>query len=132
MQRHVRTLRSRSCKRKNLSTLDFSGRCLSLKKVDSQTRVNNVYYRTTLRDQYYEKAIDLYYREGYSVRRIAQIIPVSKSGIARWIANFAEDNPHKAPIMKKRFIQPAPQIEQGPRTDLPEDVKALQDEVLLH
>ena len=87
-------------------------------------------YRTTLRDQYYEKAIDLYYREGYSVRRIAQIIPVSKSGIARWIANFAEDNPHKAPIMKKRFIQPAPQIEQGPRTDLPEDVKALQEEVL--
>ena len=32
--------------------------------------------------------------------------------------------------MKKRFIQPAPQIEQGPRTDLPEDVKALQEEVL--
>ena len=49
----------------------------------------------------------------------------------RWIANFAEDNPHKAPIMKKRSIKPASQIEQEPRTDLPEDVKALQEEVLL-
>lgn len=86
-------------------------------------------YRTTQRDQYYEKAIDLYYREGYSFRQIAQIIPVSKSAIARWIANFAEDNPHKAPIMKKRTIQPAPQIEQEPH-DLPEDVRTLQEEVL--
>ena len=32
--------------------------------------------------------------------------------------------------MKKRSIKPAPQIEQEPRTDLPEDVKALQEEVL--
>lgn len=87
-------------------------------------------YRTTLRDQYYERAIDLYFREGYSVRQIAQLIPVSKSGIARWIANFAEDNPHKAPIMKKRSITPVPEVGQEPRADLPEDVKALQAEVL--
>ena len=87
-------------------------------------------YQTSLRDQYYEKAVDLYYRDGLSVRRIAKIIPASKTTVMRWIANFAEDNPHKTPIMKKRFIQPAPQIEQGPRTDLPEDVKALQEEVL--
>ena len=87
-------------------------------------------YQTSLRDQYYEKAVDLYYREGLSVRRIAKIIPASKTTVMRWITNFAEDNPHKAPIMKKRFIQPTPQIEQGPRTDLPEDVKALQEEVL--
>lgn len=89
-----------------------------------------LFYRTTLKDQYYEKAIDLYYREGYSIRRIAQIIPVSKSGIARWIANFAEDNPHKAPIMKKRSIKPEHQVEQELRADLPEDVKVLQEEVL--
>lgn len=87
-------------------------------------------YRTTLRDQYYERAIELYFKNGYSIRQIAQLIPVSKSGIARWIANFAENNPHKAPIMKKRSIQPAPQIEEEPCTDLPEDVKALQEEVL--
>ena len=87
-------------------------------------------YQTSLRDQYYEKAVDLYYREGLSVRRIAKIIPASKTTVMRWIANFAEDNPHKAPIMKKRSIKPAPQIEQELRTDLPEDVKALQAEVL--
>ena len=87
-------------------------------------------YQTSLRDQYYEKAVDLYYREGLSVRRIAKIIPASKTTVMRWIANFAEDNPHKAPIMKKRSIKPVPQIEQEPRADLPEDVKALQEEVL--
>lgn len=86
-------------------------------------------YRTTLRDQYYEKAIDLYYREGYSVRRIAQIIPVSKSGIARWIANFAEDNP-EVPIMGKRVAKPRPVIvEPEQRQELPDDVQALQAEL---
>ncbi len=87
-------------------------------------------YQTSLRDQYYEKAVDLYYREGLSVRRIAKIIPASKTTVMRWIANFAEDNPHKVPIMKKRSIKPVPQIEQEPRADLPEDVKSLQEEVL--
>ena len=87
-------------------------------------------YQTSLRDQYYEKAVDLYYREGLSVRRIAKIIPASKTTVMRWIANFAKDNPHKAPIMKKRSIKPEHQVEQELRTDLPEDVKALQEEVL--
>ena len=87
-------------------------------------------YQTSLRDQYYEKAVDLYYREGLSVRRIAKIIPASKTTVMRWIANFAKDNPHKAPIMKKRSIKPEHQVEQELLTDLPEDVKALQEEVL--
>ena len=87
-------------------------------------------YQTSLRDQYYEKAVDLYYREGLSVRRIAKIIPASKTTVMRWIANFAEDNPHIASIMKKRSIKQAPQIEQEPRADLLEDMKALQEEVL--
>jgi len=86
-------------------------------------------YRTTLRDQYYERVIDLYFREGYSVRQIAQKIPVSKSGIGRWIANFAEANPQLEPIMKKRSTKPELHTEQEGRTDLPEDVQALQAEV---
>ena len=49
-------------------------------------------YQTSLRDQYYEKAVDLYYREGLSVRRIAKIIPASKTTVMRWIANFAVNN----------------------------------------
>ena len=87
-------------------------------------------YRTSLRDQYYEEAVNLYVKEGLSIRGISKIIPVGKSTIAKWIANFANDYPQEAPIMKKRSIKPAPQIEQEPRTDLPEDVKALQEEVL--
>ena len=87
-------------------------------------------YRTSLRDQYYEQAIDLYYKEGLSVRRIAKIIPVSKTTVMRWIANFAVDYPQEAPIMKKRYIKPEHQVEPESRTDLPEDVKALQAEVL--
>ena len=86
-------------------------------------------YRTSLRDQYYEQAVNLYYKEGLSYRHIAQIIPVGKSTIAKWIANFANDYPQEAPIMKKRFIKPESQIEQEPRADLPEDVKSLQEEV---
>lgn len=87
-------------------------------------------YRTSLRDQYYEQAVNLFYKEGLSYRHIAQIIPVGKSTIAKWIANFAVDYPQEAPIMKKRSIKPERQVEQEPRTDLPEDVKALQAEVL--
>jgi len=87
-------------------------------------------YRTSLRDQYYKQAVNLFYKEGLSYRNIAQIIPVGKSTIAKWIANFAKDYPQEAPIMKRRSIKPEHQVEQGPRTDLPEDVKALQAEVL--
>lgn len=87
-------------------------------------------YRTSLRDQYYEQAVNLFYKEGLSYRNIAQIIPVGKSTIAKWIANFAKDSPQETPIMKRRSIKPEHQVEQEPRTDLPEDVKALQAEVL--
>ena len=87
-------------------------------------------YRTSLRDQYYEEAVNLCVKEGLSIRGISKIIPVGKSTIAKWIANFAEDNPHIASIMKKRSTKQAPQIEQEPRADLLEDMKALQEEVL--
>lgn len=44
---------------------------------------------SSLRDQYYDKVIDLYFHHHMSYRRIAEIIPVSRSGIAKWIRNFA-------------------------------------------
>ena len=87
-------------------------------------------YQTQKKEQYYDKVIEARLQNGYSVRRLTKIFPLSKHTIERWIANFAEDNPHKAPIMKKRSIKPVPQIEQEPRADLPEDVKSLQEEVL--
>ena len=86
-------------------------------------------YQTSRRDNYYQKAVDMYYKEGLSYRHIAKIIPVSKTTVMRWIANFAEENPHKAPIMNKRLPKSEPQVAQEPQKELPEDVKELQAEV---
>lgn len=86
-------------------------------------------YQTSLRDNYYQKAVDMYYKEGLSSRHIAKIIPVSKTTVMRWIANFAEKNPHKAPIMERRSPKSEPQVVQEPLKELPEDVKELQAEV---
>ena len=86
-------------------------------------------YQTTLRDQYYDEVIDLYVNRHLSSRRIAAIIPLSKTTIMRWIANFAQDNP-EVPIMKQRKVQTTkPIVEPEPRQELPDDVKALQAEV---
>ena len=84
-------------------------------------------YQTSLRDHYYQKAVDMYYNEGLSYRHIAKIIPVSKTTVMRWIAIFAEENPHKAPIMNKRLPKSEPQVAQKSQKELPEDVKELQE-----
>ena len=86
-------------------------------------------YQTTLRDNYYQKVINMYYQEGLSSCHIAKIIPVSRTTVKRWIAIFAEENPHKTPIMNKRSPQSEPQVAREPQKGLPEDVQALQAEV---
>ena len=84
---------------------------------------------SSLRDQYYDKVIDLYFRHHMSYRRIADIIPVSRSGIAKWIRNFAVENP-EVPIMRKRTVKHNNiSVEPEPRQELPDDVKALQAEL---
>lgn len=91
-------------------------------------------YQTKTRDLYYDKAIELYVREGLSYRQIAKILPVSKTTIMRWIAIFAEENPHAQRMVKLttnvktrkvESVQPAPQD-----AKMPEDVKSLQEEVI--
>ena len=91
-------------------------------------------YQTKTRDLYFDKAVDLYVREGLSFRQIAKILPVSKTTIMRWIAIFAEENPHAQRIVKLttnvktrkvESVQPAPQD-----AKMPEDVKSLQEEVI--
>jgi len=85
---------------------------------------------SSLRDQYYDKVIDLYIHHHMSYHRIAEIIPVSKSGIAKWIRNFAGENP-EVPIMRKRTVkQKRTTVEPEPRQELPDDVKTLQAELL--
>ena len=91
-------------------------------------------YQTKTRDLYYDKAVDMYVREGLSFRQIAKILPVSKTTIMRWIAIFAEENPHAQRMVKLttnvktrkvESVQPAPQD-----AKMPEDVKSLQEEVI--
>ncbi len=86
-------------------------------------------YQTNRRDQYYEEVIDLYVNKHLSSHRISKIVPLSKTTIMRWIANFAQDNP-EVPIMSKRTVKPKKEIvEPEPRQELPDDVKALQAEL---
>lgn len=94
-------------------------------------------YQTTLKDQYYDTVIDLRYNQNMTVRGIAKILPLSKSTVMRWIANFAEDNPQvAAPYrMKKKKTQPTPSMssEQMPSSDvqaLQEELKRLRAELL--
>jgi transposase len=87
-------------------------------------------YQTNRRDQYYEKVIDLYVNKHLSSRRIAKIVPLSKTTITRWIANFASDNP-EVPIMSKKTVKPKEVFsEPESRQELPDDVKTLQAELL--
>jgi len=86
-------------------------------------------YQTQKKEQYYDKVIEARLQNGYSVRRLAKIFPLSKHTIERWIANFAEDNPEVL-IMGKRTVKRQPVIvEPEPRQQLPDDVKALQAEL---
>jgi transposase len=104
--------------------------CLSLKNVDSQNASKMFINYSSLRDQYYDKVIDLYFHHHMSYRLIAEIIPVSRSGIAKWIRNFAGEN-LEVPIMRKRTVkQKRTIVEPEPRQELPDDVKALQAELL--
>jgi transposase len=87
-------------------------------------------YQTNRRDQYYEKVIDLYVNKHLSSRRIAKIVPLNKTTITRWIANFASDNP-EVPIMSKKTVKPKEVFsEPESRHELPDDVKTLQAELL--
>ena len=84
-------------------------------------------YRTSLRDRYCDQAVKLY-QEGLSYRRISQIIPVGKSTIAKWIANFAEDIPSvKVTYGMKRINSSSSKVIEN--TSSSNEVQALQEEL---
>ena len=101
-------------------------------------------YQTKTRDLYFEKAIDLYVREGLSYRQIAKILPVSKTTIMRWIVSkttimrwiaiFAEENPHAQRMVKLTTNVKTRKVEsvqtEPSSAKMPEDVQSLQEEVL--
>lgn len=84
-------------------------------------------YRTSLRDRYCDQALKLY-QEGLSYRRISQIIPVGKSTIAKWIANFAEDlPPAKVTYGMKRINSSSTEVAEN--TSSSNEVQALKEEL---
>ena len=62
---------------------------------------------------YYDQVIDIYKQTGYSAYRIAQIIPLGKNTIRRWIANFVAENGDEIPatIMQSKKTQSNDELE---------------------
>ena len=61
--------------------------------------------KTSKMSLYYDQVIDIYKQTGYSAYRIAQIIPLGKNTIRRWIANFVSENGDKIPIVDMQSNQ---------------------------
>ena len=82
------------------------------------------------REQYYDKAMQLYFEEGLCGTHICKVLPISRSILYRWIAIFAEENPQVASMKRVKAVKKAPakspEIQQE---DLPRDVQELQVEL---
>lgn len=51
---------------------------------------------------YYDKVIDMHINYGMGYQKISHIVPVSKSGICKWIINFESESWNKYPkVMNK-------------------------------
>ena len=50
---------------------------------------------------YHDRVIDLHFNHGWGYHRISQLVPVSKSGIRNWIANFVPEKENQYPTFMK-------------------------------
>lgn len=82
------------------------------------------------REQYYGKAMRLYFEEGMCVPHICKVLPISRSILYRWIAIFAEENPQVASMKRVKAVKRAPvQSPEVHKEGLPRDVRELQAEL---
>lgn len=59
---------------------------------------------------YYDKVMDLYFNQGLGYVKISRLVPVSRSGIAKWIVNFIAKNGNQyPPVMKEETPKPITQ-----------------------
>lgn len=85
--------------------------------------------RTVLKDQYYQKVIDLYTKEHLSMWQISKIIPLDRSTIWRWISTFAAYDQESC-VMEKKEIETPDSLEQPDDAEpMPDDIESLQAEV---
>ena len=82
------------------------------------------------REQYYDKAMQLYFEEGMCGTHICKVLPISRTILYRWIAIFAEENPQVASMKRVKAVKKAPaQSLEIQQEDLPRDVQELQAEL---
>ena len=88
------------------------------------------FYYSSKREQYYDKAMRLYFEEGMRVTQICRILPVSRRAVYDWIAIFAEENPQVASMkgvkQVKKVSKPSPESQ---AEELPKTVMELQAEL---
>ena len=103
-------------------------------------------YKTSTRENYYDKVIDLYVNKKMGCVKISRIIPVSRSTITVWIRNFVSEHPDKRVMRYSEIILSDASNDKGSvknpaevsnakesaaedSNSKPTDVKALQDEI---
>ncbi len=82
------------------------------------------------REQYYDKAMQLYFEEGMCGTHICKVLPISRTILYRWIAIFVEENPQVASMKRVKAVKKSPaQSPENQQEDLPRDIRELQSEL---
>lgn len=81
------------------------------------------------REAYYEKAVHLYFKERLRGTEICKILPISRTILYKWIANFAEENPQVLSMRKGKEKKTKKQTVQSGQDVFPEEVAKLQAEL---
>ena len=88
------------------------------------------FYYSSKREQYYDKAMQLYFEEGMCGTHICKVLPISRRALYNWIAIFAEQNPQIASMKGvkkvKKVSKPSPESQ---AEELPKSVLELQAEL---
>lgn len=80
--------------------------------------------------KYFDEVIRLHYENGYGEDKISSILPIGHTTVARWIRIFAENNSGTRIMKQRKEHTTKLVVEPEPRQELPDDVKALQAELL--
>ncbi len=70
-------------------------------------------YHSEKRAVYFNEVLRLYYDEGYGVRRISRILPISPSAVSIWIRTFAGKKPQRSYTMGKKKEELHSVVDQG-------------------
>ena len=81
------------------------------------------------REQYFDKAIQLYFEEGMCGTHICKILPISRTILYKWIATFVETNPKYQSMKRVKTSRKSPVESPAQLEELPQNVQELQSEL---